>query len=254
MKRIVLLAALLMGSVGHAQVYKCNEGGRVVFSDYPCQRTDNKTVDVRPAAGGPVNRSSEYWERQRRRLDEEIAAEDKAERERAEEARRQHLDAVSAQARAQARAAQAEEKRQQQEAEEANRKRKEERARSEAMILRLRPSKDMSCWKARFEKDEFAKMDALIVRFMGAESIASSTPKQQLLVPIFQLQAYREELAKMKFSAPCLENMSTNALMYTDSTLALYRAFLASDDVPSIRNDAKRYLDNYQYGKSIFGL
>lgn len=62
---ILLLAFAAMPAV--AQVYKCTEGGKVVFSDYPCQRTDSKMIDVRPAAGGPVNRSTEYWAEQERR-------------------------------------------------------------------------------------------------------------------------------------------------------------------------------------------
>lgn len=56
-----------------AQVYKCLEGGRQVFSDTPCPQAESKMIDVRPAAGGPVNRSSEYWAEKERR--EKAAAE-----------------------------------------------------------------------------------------------------------------------------------------------------------------------------------
>lgn len=69
----MLLLFGFIASPALSQVYKCTEGGRVVFSDYPCQRTDAKMIDVRPAAGGPVNRSSEYWEEQRRK--EQLEAE-----------------------------------------------------------------------------------------------------------------------------------------------------------------------------------
>lgn len=60
-----LLAVVAVPAWG--QVYKCNEGGRVVFSDTPCMKADGAAIDVRPAAGGPINRSSEYWAEQDRR-------------------------------------------------------------------------------------------------------------------------------------------------------------------------------------------
>lgn len=67
---MILLASALPAS---AQVYKCLEGGRQVFSDTPCPQAESKMIDVRPAAGGPVNRSSEYWAERERR--EKAAAE-----------------------------------------------------------------------------------------------------------------------------------------------------------------------------------
>lgn len=51
MTRWFVLASLLMATwTAHAQVYKCVENGRKVFSDIPCSNSAEK-VDVRPAAG-----------------------------------------------------------------------------------------------------------------------------------------------------------------------------------------------------------
>lgn len=52
--RSALLAAAIAASLvspAQAQVYKCTENGKTVFSDVPCS-TGAKRVDVRPAAGG----------------------------------------------------------------------------------------------------------------------------------------------------------------------------------------------------------
>jgi hypothetical protein len=51
MKRLMILAAMFAASVAQAQVYKCNEGGTVVFSDVPCAAGKGKEVSVRPATG-----------------------------------------------------------------------------------------------------------------------------------------------------------------------------------------------------------
>ena len=55
MKRI-MWAALLIAGPALGQVYKCNQGGSVVFTSAPCD-ADSKPIDVRPAtgAGGPVD-------------------------------------------------------------------------------------------------------------------------------------------------------------------------------------------------------
>ncbi|CAI07130.1 hypothetical protein ebD42 [Aromatoleum aromaticum EbN1] len=51
MKRIGLLAVLAASILPvQAQVYKCPEGGRVVFSDRPCH-ADAAPLDVKPASG-----------------------------------------------------------------------------------------------------------------------------------------------------------------------------------------------------------
>lgn len=47
---VVTLAALLLATSAHAQVYKCRIGGQMVFSDQPCA-ADAKPIDVRPASG-----------------------------------------------------------------------------------------------------------------------------------------------------------------------------------------------------------
>lgn len=44
------IAALLLATSAHAQVYKCRIGGQMVFSDQPCA-ADAKPIDVRPASG-----------------------------------------------------------------------------------------------------------------------------------------------------------------------------------------------------------
>ncbi len=56
------LAALLVATSAHAQVYKCRVDGKTVFSDQPCA-VDAKPIDVRPASGraaaGPVSAPSQ---------------------------------------------------------------------------------------------------------------------------------------------------------------------------------------------------
>lgn len=47
---LVTLAALLLATSAHAQVYKCRIDGQMVFSDQPCV-ADAKPIDVRPASG-----------------------------------------------------------------------------------------------------------------------------------------------------------------------------------------------------------
>lgn len=244
-------ALMLASSFAQAQVYKCNEGGRIVFSDYPCQRTDNKAIDVRPATGGPVNRSSEYYEQQRR-VEEERFARERAEIDRDEAAR---LRLIDERVKRETKAWEQQRQRAERDAEASKQRAKHEADRRDAAVRALSPSRDMSCWRARFEKDEYGKMDALVARFMGAESIASSTPRIQLAAPLLQLQGYRDDLAKLKFSSPCLVNMSSNAMMYADMTLTFYKAFLGNSEVSRASvEDAARYLKNYQAGKVLFGL
>lgn len=247
----VLMIGLFVMTGAQAQVYKCNEGGRVVFSDYPCQKSDSKTIDVRPAAGGPVNRSSEYHE-QLKMLEEERSRRQRDEVERDVAARRKLMDEN---VKREAKEWMQEQQRADREADELKKRIKREEDRREAAVRALSPSREMSCWRARFEKDEFKKMDALVSRFMGAESIASSTPRMQLAAPLLQLQGYRDDLAKAQFSAQCLGNMASNAMMYADMTLTFYKAFLANADVSRAAvEDAAKYLKNYQSGKTMFGL
>lgn len=50
LQAIAVLSALLALSPAQAQVYKCTEGGKTVFSDRPCS-ADDAPLQVRPAAG-----------------------------------------------------------------------------------------------------------------------------------------------------------------------------------------------------------
>ena len=49
-RALLTLAALLLATSAHAQVYKCKVDGKTVFADQPCA-TDAKLIDVRPASG-----------------------------------------------------------------------------------------------------------------------------------------------------------------------------------------------------------
>lgn len=49
MKWLMVLAAALAASGAQAQVYKCTEGGKTVFSDVPC--VSGREINVRPASG-----------------------------------------------------------------------------------------------------------------------------------------------------------------------------------------------------------
>lgn len=49
MKGLLILATLLAASGAQAQVYKCAEGGKTVFSDVPC--ASGREINVRPASG-----------------------------------------------------------------------------------------------------------------------------------------------------------------------------------------------------------
>lgn len=249
--RLHALMLVLATAPVSAQVYKCTEGGKTVFSDYPCQRTDNKTINVRPAAGGPVNRSSEYWEDQRRRQEAEDAR-FKAELEKSmlQERRPSSLSDIDQERRLRERQREAE-----QEAAQIELRARREREKQFSVIAEIRPRRSISCWKAMFEKSEFGELDALVSRFGGIESIALNTPRIQLSNPLIQLQGIREDIKKIKFSAPCLENMSANALQYADFTLAFYKSYAAGGEpVVEVRNYAAQYLENYRYGKEVYKL
>lgn len=49
-RAILTLAALLLATSAHAQVYKCKIDGKTIFADQPCA-ADAKPLDVRPAPG-----------------------------------------------------------------------------------------------------------------------------------------------------------------------------------------------------------
>lgn len=50
MGRPLIIVAAMLALPVHAQIYKCTEDGKTVFSDKPC-RPDAKPIEVRPAAG-----------------------------------------------------------------------------------------------------------------------------------------------------------------------------------------------------------
>lgn len=78
----IALAALLVQSPAHAQVYKCTVDGKTVFSGTPCVANDTP-LDLRPATGHApaVARKLREQEREQRRLvaeQQQAAAEAKA--------------------------------------------------------------------------------------------------------------------------------------------------------------------------------
>lgn len=59
------MAALLVAALpAQAQVYKCQDGGKTVFSDRPCS-ADARAVDVRPARGEFDAKAAAELDRQR---------------------------------------------------------------------------------------------------------------------------------------------------------------------------------------------
>lgn len=50
MRTMIVAVALAAALPVHAQVYKCQEGGKTVFSDIPCA-TNARQIDARPATG-----------------------------------------------------------------------------------------------------------------------------------------------------------------------------------------------------------
>jgi len=51
MKILFPLIALALSAAAHAQVYKCQDGGRTVYSQEPCSGRA-EVIDVTPATGG----------------------------------------------------------------------------------------------------------------------------------------------------------------------------------------------------------
>lgn len=60
-RSVALLCLMSVGTFVNAQVYKCQENGKTVFSDQPCA-ADSKRVEVRPATGAfdPKARAEVY--------------------------------------------------------------------------------------------------------------------------------------------------------------------------------------------------
>lgn len=77
-KTALLMTAALLALPAQAQVYKCAEGGKTVFSDKPCA-VGAKPVEIRPAAGAyDVEQGTEA--RLRTLRDKEALAEAKSRR------------------------------------------------------------------------------------------------------------------------------------------------------------------------------
>lgn len=220
MWKAVMLMAILVSPVGYAQVYKCNEGGRVVFSDYPCQRTDNKTIDVRPAAGGPVNRSSDYWDKQRQREEEERTR---------EEAERRKYEAERIQA---------------------YKKADDERERRYAQLM---PKREMSCSPSSRELADFKRFDDLMVRFEEVRNVASSTPRIALSGPLLRMGEMKVDMASIQFSSECTRALQMNAGLYVRTTMKYFQDFAAhgAEDKWTIMEMA-RYKMHYTVGKGMF--
>lgn len=66
--RIAFFALLIASSVAHADVYRCKSGGKVVFSDLPCE-SGAKPINVRPA-GGAASQDPARPSTERAKLDE----------------------------------------------------------------------------------------------------------------------------------------------------------------------------------------
>lgn len=218
--RVLAIVLCIVATPSWAQVYKCSEGGKTVFSDYPCQRTDNKTIDVRPAAGGPVNRSSEYWE-QRRLIEEEKRAKEEAEERRVRTEIAKARDAAT-----------------------------EEKVKQ---ISALAPRSDAACNASAQEHSDFSRMDDVIVRFDGIRKVASSTPKIALSGPLMRMSDLSVDLGKIRFSTPCLTVMRLNAELYIHTTITFFQRFSAYgvEDNEAI-SDMATYMRNYSRGRSIY--
>lgn len=220
MRKALMLMAILVSPAGYAQVYKCNEGGRVVFSDYPCQRADAKTIDVRPAAGGPVNRSSEYWEKQRQREEEQLAR---------EEAERRKYVAERTQA---------------------YRKADDERERRYAQLM---PKREMECMLSAKEVADFKRLDELMVRFEEVRNVASSTPRIALSGPMLRMGEIKVDMASIQLSSECTRSLQENAGLYVRTTMKFFQDFAAhgAEDKWTIM-EMSRYKMHYTVGKGMF--
>lgn len=67
MKGILGLFVVFGVSVAHAQVYKCNEAGKVVYSERPCQGAGGKVLDIKA-------RSERRWDQEERERKEAFFA------------------------------------------------------------------------------------------------------------------------------------------------------------------------------------
>jgi len=239
-----------------AQVFKCTEGSKVVFSDYPCQRTDNKTIDVRPAAGGPVNRSSEYWDAQRQK-EEQAAAEIRAqyEREANEEAKRREANRREYEREASEAAKRSEARRQQYEREEneAAKQREAKRQEHEAMLSTFTPKAKFDCDYSRSEKADALKMRDLFSQYVALADVALMAPRIGLASPRLKLAELEPAIHQFRFQTECLINLQRNARAYTKTVGVMLRGFASGSAIsPRDADDATRFLGNYMSGLSLY--
>ncbi len=232
MSRLLVFSFFLMSpALVCAQVYKCVENGSVVFSDYPCQRSGAKTIDVKPATGGPVNRSSEYWEETQRK-EREQRARAQAERAREDVEYRKLSAAVEEDRRRQAEAAE---------------------AAAIARRARLRPSPTAACSPSNPELSDFKKLDGLVTRFDGVLGIAESTSRIALSGPLLRMNEIKVDASYIEFKTDCLKVMKENALFYMTHVIEMFKTFSAGGSQNKmLLEDAALYRENYRNGKTMY--
>lgn len=218
----MLLLFGFIASPALSQVYKCTEGGKVVFSDYPCQRTDAKMIDVRPAAGGPVNRSSEYWDELKQR-EEKAAAEEKAQFEREAKERWKRKDEIF-----------------------------KER---EATFAAFTPREKFNCAYSATEKVEAQKMDQIFGGYLAATNVALTTPRIGLAAPRIKLAELEYSILKFRFQTECLINLQQNARGYMTNISSVLSSFASGyEKNEQDAADASRFLNNYIKGWTMYRI
>lgn len=73
-----------------------------------------------------------------------------------------------------------------------------------------------------------ADVDAIILRWVGAELLAQSSPRMSLAPAISALQEIRRETDSLNAPA-CAENVKTLFITYMDASIESYLAFLANE-------------------------
>lgn len=219
MRGLIVCLAFVALPAG-AQVFKCTEGGRIVFSDYPCQRTDNKTIDVRPATGGPVNRSSEYWDEQKRR-EEKAAADERAEWEREANERWKHKEQIARE--------------------------------REAMFAKFTPGSKYGCAYSLSEKVAAKKMDELFGQYLSTSEVALTSPRIALAGPRIRLAELETSILRIPFQTACLMNLQLNARGFMTSIGSALREIAAgADRADEDVENAGRFLGNYMKGRVMY--
>ena len=223
MRRLCVILVLALFAVpAFSQVYKCTEGGRIVFSDYPCQRTDAKMIDVRPAAGGPVNRSSEYWDDLKRR-EEKAAADEKAQYEREANERWALKDEIL--------------------------------KKREATFAAFTPREKFNCAYSAMEKVEAQKMDQIFGGYLAATNVALTTPRIGLAAPRIKLAELEYSILKFRFQTECLINLQQNARGYMTNISSVLSSFASGyEKNEQEAADASRFLNNYIKGWTMYRI